>query len=127
MTGDLHNQLSPAAPLTVEEKELFAWLKLNRENFEIPGKYDTWEIAKLAIDNGFTESMVYNHISSIKSTMLGQRIENIIAQKMYLFDFSVEVREELSRKLNVKKIDLSMQWKRTAWRERTGREFRKAA
>jgi hypothetical protein len=127
-TGDLFKKLSPALPLTTEEKELRHWLKINRANFEIEGKYDTWEIAKFALMNGFSAAIVFNQLSSIRMAMCGARLENVVAQHMYKFDVAMEIRAELMAKLDyIPELDLSNQWAAYTQYVTEGIEFQEAA
>lgn len=120
--GDLHKRLNPHIKLTPEAVELRAWLIKNQENFlkvirnEETGEdeplWQTWEIAKYAKFNGFSDKTVYDQISHVGYAVRGAHIEHGAAMNLYLFEETCEDVKKMQAKMDyVKELDISLQWK----------------
>lgn len=107
--GDLFALLTSSTPMSKEEIEIRAWLKLNKETLE---KYDPFEVLKLALQNDFSESLAYAVIVNFKDAMAGTQIENRAALHYFSFSVAMEDRARLQAKLDyVKELDLKPLWK----------------
>lgn len=86
---DLDQRLNPHVELTPEAVELRAWLIKNQANFlatvrnldtgKDEPKYETWEIAKFAKWNGFTDKTLFDQISNFKYAVKGAHVEHAAA------------------------------------------------
>ena len=140
-TGDLHKKLNPHVELSPEAIELRAWLKKNKENFlatirnpdtgEDDLKYETWEIAKFARWNGFTDKTIFDQISHIRYAIKGGHIEHGAAMKLYVFEETCESVDRMKQALQdledertgQRQIRLEDRWKEYVDYATTGLEW----
>ena len=143
-TGDLHKKLNPHVELSEEAIELRAWLKLNQANFlsmvtnehgEKEPKYQTWEIAKFAKWNGFSDKTVFDQISHFRLAVKGGHIEHAMAMKQYVFEETCKTVDAMKAKLQeiedeakgLTAIRISDRWKAYIEYVTEGIEFQDAA
>jgi len=109
MPLDLAALLKPI-PMTEDEKELRAWIKLNKER--LTQCNCPQEAASLAIMGGFDPKLVYRLFSNFTDAMMGSQVESRARMATFNFNQAVDQVNEMKAKLAyVRELDLSHQWR----------------
>ena len=108
MPTDLEALFTPI-PMTDDEKELRAWIKLNRETLE---SMTPTEIGYMAITCGFDPAVVYAVLSNFRDAMSGTHVESRARFASWNFHKAMQHVDELKKKMAyVKELDLMPLWK----------------
>ena len=96
--------------IPANERDLRAWLKLNRAHFQ-EDDYSPSEIAHFALMNGFDAALVYRVISHAQDALTGSYIENRASMQSWLFDRAMESFAKAQDPHSVDVLDLMPLWK----------------
>lgn len=92
------------------EKELRQWVKKCAGDGLFEGR-EPWEVAQLAIMNGFDRQVIYSVISCMEGDLMGGHIEKRSQLQFWRLTQAIELVQEMKK---VKELDLRPKWKALA-------------
>lgn len=119
MPTDLEALLKPI-PMTDAERELRAWIKLNKASLQDRSQA---EVGYLAIECGFDQAVVFAVLSNFRDAMGGTQVESRARFALYGFNKACERVNEMKAKLAyVRELDLMPLWREVTYLQTNDRK-----